>query len=148
MVKKICISCNKLKDHYAKGMCEKCYYRILSKRYYSKNKDKELKRSRLWQKNNQDRFRAVAKEYKNNRISKSLCVNCSNPINYSRSVRFCTICLNKHQIYLLKRQDTLSVKQYIRLTRYRLLNILWTIYYLIIKQKVRRLNLKGVELIE
>ena len=133
MVKKIvCKECKQLKDYYANDMCRKCY----NKKWAKRNPDKCKLNFKKWRKRNPDKCRLNTKKQRDKRKSQGICRNCCNPINYDRSISHCSICLNKKQIYKLKQQDSLSIKQLLRLYKYRLLNLFWAIYYFISKKRL------------
>lgn len=57
-MKKICIKCNELKEHEARGLCSNCY----DKEHYQENKERIIKRKRLWMRNNPEKVRLINKK--------------------------------------------------------------------------------------
>ena len=79
MIVKICKCCNKAKHHFAKGLCEKCYYKkyremnkgkikIRDREYYIKNRKRILFRNKQYREKHKDEIKKLQKKwYQNNR---------------------------------------------------------------------------------
>jgi len=135
MVKKIvCKNCNQLKDYYANDMCKSCYHKI----YNKGNPDKCKQQFKKWRNSNQDKHKLNIEKQQDKRVSKGICQSCINPINFNRSIRYCNICLNKMNIRNIKyyHKDNLSFKYRLKITKLRLLNLFWAIYYFISKKRL------------
>lgn len=80
-MERTCIKCNKVKKHYGKGFCYKCYLaeyyqknkiRIdgINKLYYLKNKERIRLYNREYGKENRDHLKEVKKEWEENNKDK------------------------------------------------------------------------------
>jgi hypothetical protein len=83
----ICKQCNEYRPiYYLKDLiCKRCY----SKNRYYENKQRQLNRN---------------KKFIKSRVAQGICQHCGfRPIDYQRSIKFCSFCLDKYKERSLKR---------------------------------------------